>query len=524
MTVLRCPHCGGEVEFDPQGQNVRCEYCGSEITLEDYRNYLDSKGLFQANELVCRQCGATIISTDSTVATFCSYCGSSLVLDSQIKEEKKPDLIIPFRVKRGRAVNIYKDRIRKTLLAPDWMSDDENISKIRGIYMPFHIFRYYGTGSFKGTAESFRVERSNGKKYDVTRTYSIEAPAEIDYDIIPVDASASFPDTMSRALSPYGVSNITEFQVPYLAGYYADGTDVQPRVYEDKYDAIVQSDIAARNDLRTQRMNVPAGEVLDDIKVERSVRTALFPAWFLSFRNRDRISYAAVNGNTGELAADIPIDFRKYLTASLIVAGLFSLIFNLLFTITPIRLMQYASLLSGVVFFVADRLLDDTYRQKKRLDDPGYTGVDTDKVKVRKGFDVAAKIAGGCLVGFAAMLFSILFVAFFSSGTFIAGVVPFAVFMVILVKVIIQVQRPVLIKRKKANVFYKFLILVKPVLAILACAYVAAEYRNTDMACYAAGLFSILMTILTAFDIVREQNKLTMRDLPLFTQKRGGDM
>ena len=48
--------------------------------------------------------------------------------------------------------------------------------------------------------------------------------------------------------------------------------------------------------------------------------------------------------------------------------------------------------------------------------------------------------------------------------------------------------------------------------------------RNSDMLCYGAGIVSILMTVWTALDIVRAQNRLTMRDIPLFTGKRGGDV
>ena len=36
-------------------------------------------------------------------------------------------------------------------------------------------------------------------------------------------------------------------------------------------------------------------------------------------------------------------------------------------------------------------------------------------------------------------------------------------------------------------------------------------------------MFSIVMIILTAFDILRAQNRFTMRDLPVFNEKRGGD-
>ena len=87
MTIFRCPHCGAETAYDPSKGKVICEHCGSELTVDDYSAYLDEKGLYQTNELSCRQCGATILSTDNTVATFCSFCGSPLVLDSRIREK-----------------------------------------------------------------------------------------------------------------------------------------------------------------------------------------------------------------------------------------------------------------------------------------------------------------------------------------------------------------------------------------------------------------------------------------------------
>ena len=67
MTIFRCPHCGAETAYDPSKGKVICEHCGSELTVDDYSAYLDEKGLYQTNELSCRQCGATILSTDNTV-------------------------------------------------------------------------------------------------------------------------------------------------------------------------------------------------------------------------------------------------------------------------------------------------------------------------------------------------------------------------------------------------------------------------------------------------------------------------
>ena len=525
MTVMRCPHCGGEVSFDPEGQDIRCEYCDSILSIDDYRNYLDSKGMYQANELVCSQCGASIISTDATVATFCSFCGSPLVLDSRIREEKKPDLIIPFRVKKAAAVKKYREKIQNTLLAPDWMSDDDSIEKFRGIYMPFHLFRYSGNGVYRGKATSNKVEKINGEKYDVTRTYLIEAPAEVDYDEIPADASASFPDPMSRALSPYRSKYMEEFQLPYLSGYYADGNDVSADLYGPDYEKIARSDMKSRDGIKADKLSVVASDVLQSVEVKQSTKSALFPAWFLSFRNGDRISYAAVNGDTGELAVDIPIDFRKYLTASVIVAGAVSVILNLFFTITPISFMTVASILSVITYFTADRLLDETYRQSKHIDDAGYTGKNEDKVVTRSAWQKGMAVFGTILTGLVIILLALILAALGKPGAaVIAGIAPIVIISTVIVKCVIELSTDIRIRKKKATVFYKFLTLIKPTLAVFACAAVYVMDRNSDMLCYGAGIVSILMTVWTALDIVRAQNRLTMRDIPLFTGKRGGDV
>ena len=44
---------------------------------------------------------------------------------------------------------------------------------------------------------------------------------------------------------------------------------------------------------------------------------ALYPVWLLNMRKKDKVSYAAINGENGKMAVDLPMDFRKYLMAKL---------------------------------------------------------------------------------------------------------------------------------------------------------------------------------------------------------------
>ena len=528
MTVFRCPHCGGETSYDPSKGKVICEYCGSELTVDDYNAYLDEKGLYQANELSCRQCGARILSTDNTVATFCSFCGSPLVLESRIRQEKKPDHIIPFRIKKQRAFNIYKKKINNTLLAPSWMKGDENEEKIRGIYMPFHIYRFTYEGQYEGEGSKTRIEKEGGKKYDVTRIYDIEAPVVIDYDFIPADGAASFPDPISRAICPYSEKDLVDFQLPYFAGYYADGADVPESLYASKMESIVLNDIASKN-VRSGSLDIDPGNVKEKVELKKSVRTAMFPVWFMSFRNKDKISYAAVNGQTGELAADIPISFGRYLAASAIVAAVISVFFNLIFTLTPGNLMTVSTVLAWISLIMANGLLNDTFRRKRHYDDSGYTGVDEEPMegtpvsakKIEKGFGAVIK---GVMYTFFFVIFLTVMLAVGLEDTLMLVILPIAFIAVFVIVVICSFSKKFArIRRKKAPLWYKLFTFAKPLLAAAACWYVKIFYPNTDEYAYLAAIFAILMIIFTAFDIVRAQNRFTMRDLPVFNEKRGGD-
>ena len=52
----------------------------------------------------------------------------------------------------------------------------------------------------------------------------------------------------------------------------------------------------------------------------KEVDSTMFPVWFMSYRNKDRVAYITVNGQTGKLVADLPIDPKKYILGSIFLA------------------------------------------------------------------------------------------------------------------------------------------------------------------------------------------------------------
>lgn len=102
----------------------------------------------------------------------------------------------------------------------------------------------------------------------------------------------------------------------------------------------------------------------------------MFPVWFLSYRNKDRVAYATVNGQTGKVAADLPVSLMRYFIGSVILAIPIFLMLNSSFTLRPKTTLGIASIIAlfTIILYVLE--LKKIYKKDQQLDDKGrmYAG------------------------------------------------------------------------------------------------------------------------------------------------------
>ena len=87
---------------------------------------------------------------------------------------------------------------------------------------------------------------------------------------------------------------------------------------------------------------------------------AYLPVWFLTYRKDDRVAYAVMNGSTGKITADLPIDEKKYILGSLLLAVPFFALLAFFLTLTGHMVL----LLSSVVALIS--LILSARRRKKK--------------------------------------------------------------------------------------------------------------------------------------------------------------
>ncbi|MCI7242759.1 MAG: hypothetical protein MR549_02630 [Lachnobacterium sp.] len=325
--MFSCPNCGGNLKFDIPSQQLSCEYCHelfNPYAFEDKKSDAEEEKSYESDYEVtiftCPQCGGEILSTDNAAAGFCSFCGASTILYSRISHERRPNYIIPFQKSKEDCKNAYRNLMRRAIFAPKELKDPKYIDSFRGIYMPYWAYYVTQQGSFcvKGKKEYRRGD------YIYKDYYNLSGNIDAYYKGLSYDASSSFADNISEQLAPYDVKGMKAFTPSFLSGFYADTADVAPSIYQGNAKTTAQAQTLQQikniPDFKSYDISASMGKN-DSFHTEtKEVDSTMFPVWFMSYRNKDRVAYITVNGQTGKLVADLPIDPKKYILGSIFLA------------------------------------------------------------------------------------------------------------------------------------------------------------------------------------------------------------
>ena len=401
--MIKCPNCTAQLAFEVTDQKVKCDYCGSSFEPSELRASLnvasekenveannaqveEVKEEIEATSYNCDNCGATLLVFDDTAVTFCNYCGSSNVIKSKLIKQTKPDYIIPFEITKEKCVELYKNKIKRNIFAPRHMLDDVVVNNFRGIYMPYEIYNYEANPRLSCSGRKYYKRVGN---YDYYHIYSITGELNGHVNGLSYDLVSRFHDKYSEAIGPYDYSKRKEFNPAYISGFYADSVDISGNLYgkeaEDNAENIANNILRKDRRFAQYGCSSPKADMwLSDRKV------AMYPVYFLGMRDKDNknIYYAVVNGQTGKVAIDIPIDYSRYIVASLILAVLLFFVFQRL--TLDINAPLAISMIAAVIAFILGRILTSNINKNKTLEnDKGHLNknsrnTDGEKVKVKK--------------------------------------------------------------------------------------------------------------------------------------------
>lgn len=349
LQQYKCPCCDGAIEFDSALQKMKCPYCGTEFEMETLAAYDEALSQDSQDQLqwqsgstqswqqedgmrsyVCHSCGGQIIGDETTAATACPYCGNPVVMMEQFAGCLKPDVVIPFKLDKKAAVEALKKHYMGKRLLPKVFKDENHIKEIQGIYVPVWLFNAQADADVRFKATRVRAWSDSRYNYTQTSYYTLLRGGSIGFARIPVDGSTKMDDALMESIEPYDYSQAVDFQTAYLAGYLAD-----------KYDVDADASIQRANE-RIKRSTEEAfantaqgysGVIPEHSSVrlhKGQTQYALYPVWLLNTKWNGQIYTFAMNGQTGKMAGDLPLDkglYKKWLwgLTGVIGAALFAL-------------------------------------------------------------------------------------------------------------------------------------------------------------------------------------------------------
>ena len=325
-----CASCGADYRYDPGQSRLICDHCGDVAGIEaggpwqggirelDFaaalRDRLPAQEMEETRTTACTSCGAQVELGSDTHATECPFCASPVVTDTGTHRHIKPRALLPFALDEAAARRAMTDWLGRLWFAPGGLRDYARKGrKMQGIYVPCWTFDARTDSRYRGERGTVHYEARtvmrDGKRQTIrvakVRWRAVSGRVARFFDDVLVLASTSLPRRFTDALEPWDLSALVPYAPEYLAGFRAEGYNVDLEAgfaqARARMDAVIARDV--RLDIGGDRQRI------HDIRTEISDVTfkhVLLPVWLAAYKYRGKTYRFVVNARTGRVQGERP--------------------------------------------------------------------------------------------------------------------------------------------------------------------------------------------------------------------------
>ena len=336
VTNYQCPNCLAALNWQGASGQVECDSCGTKFDVSVIEQLFADKeqdavsagtepawditmsGSFSAEEAahmrgyICPSCAAAIICDDTTAATSCPYCGNPTVAPGQFSGELRPDYVIPFVLDKNAAIAALKAYYKGKKFLPRSFSGDNHINEISGVYVPFWLYDGVTDASMRFRATKVSKRRSGNWEITDTDHYRVIREGSVAFEKVPVDGSSKMPDAHMDAVEPFNYAGLRPFSTAYMPGFLANKYDEDAGVCSKRANERIIASTERAFASTTTGYSTLTREYSDIRLRSGDIKYALMPVWMLSTKWNGQNFLFAMNGQTGKLIGDLPVDKGLY--------------------------------------------------------------------------------------------------------------------------------------------------------------------------------------------------------------------
>ncbi len=330
VVEFKCPQCGATTAYSVPDGGLSCTHCGYyepattpvvgkaaeqfEFTVETLQRAAHGWGEAR-NEVECQSCGArTSLATD-VIASACPFCGSNKVIQRAAPQDVlRPRFLIPFKIEPQRCASLVQSWLASSWMTPAGLRQLANLPRFTGVYLPFWTFDAVTSATWKAEVGHLKTERyyENGqwKERTVVVWRWESGRVQLTIDDLIVEGSARLSRLLMSKLKDYNLGELTPYDPKYLAGFQARAYDVP----------LEQAWEIARAQMREQTRQAcyrqASTSMVRNFSMEldfsqESWRYLLLPMYVAAYRYQGKTYQVMLNGQTGKVAGQRPVDWVK---------------------------------------------------------------------------------------------------------------------------------------------------------------------------------------------------------------------
>lgn len=339
-----CDNCGSDLRFDPGQNQLTCDHCGNTHPIDqgpwaggslqelDFRKAVagnvDADEIEETRVVSCPNCGAQTEFDADVHAAECPFCATPVVTDTGAHRHIKPKGLLPFQLDEKQALTTMTDWLGGLWFAPNGLQEYARKGRtMSGIYVPYWTFDADTKSAYTGQRGTHyyetRTVMRDGKRQQIrvrkTRWRSASGRVARFFDDVLVLGSKSLPKRYTDALEPWDLSAMEPYLPDYLAGFRAEGYQIEleaafteARAHMDR---VIHRDVKFDIGGDAQRV----GSVDTQIGT-LTFKHVLLPVWMAAYKYRGKSYRFVVNGQTGRVQGERP--YSKIKIALAVVAGL----------------------------------------------------------------------------------------------------------------------------------------------------------------------------------------------------------
>ncbi len=334
-----CDACGSDLRYAPGADRLVCDHCGNEHEIAgaapwggihelDFRAAVEARlpetEIEETRVLSCPNCGAQVEFAEEVHAKECPFCATPVVTGTGTHRHIKPRGVLPFALDERQAREAMTGWLGRLWFAPNGLQAYARKGRtLEGIYVPYWTFDAKTRSEYSGERGTVHSHGHGKDRRTEVRWRRVSGRVARAFDDILVLASRSLPKRFTDALEPWDLMGLEPYRPEFLAGFRAEGYQVElldgydeARAYMD---GIILRDV--RFDIGGDRQRVH--EVRTEVS-DVTFKHVLLPVWMAAYKFRGQSYRFVVNGRTGRVQGERPWSGWKIffaILAALVVAA-----------------------------------------------------------------------------------------------------------------------------------------------------------------------------------------------------------